>query len=150
MSVIPIIPDASFRAVKAWFSGTDAAKSVDKLELIVVEKNFPNVVNFICDGKSRYFLVSPEIVRNVAKSVFLHVPITPAEGTFLGCIRSQLDGRVQVILDAKSSIVAEKCTSLDGFIRYFEAPCPRGRDLKRFVVELRAPIDSTSPVKSSK
>src|SRR5277367_615170 len=114
MSAIPIMPDASFRAVKAWFSGTDAAESVDKLELIVVEKTFPSVVNFICDGKSRYFLVSPEIVRNIAKSVFQHVPITPAEGTFLDCIKSQLDGRVQVMLDAESAIVAEKYTRMPG------------------------------------
>ncbi len=140
MSAIPIMPDASFRAVKAWFSGTDAAKSVDKLELIVVEKTFPSVVNLICDGRSRYFLVSPEIVRNVAKSVFQHIPITPAEGNFLNCIKSQLDGRVQVMLDAESTIDAEKCASMPGFIRCFEAPCPRGGDFKRLVVELRAPI----------
>lgn len=140
MNSIPIMPTTNFRAIKAWFSGTDAARAVDKLELILVKKTFPNVVNFICDGKSLYFLVSAELVRNVANSFFQHIPITPNEGAFLNCIKSQLDGRVQVILDDESTIVLEKCISMPGFIRYFEAPCPSGGNFRRFVVELRAPV----------
>lgn len=135
---IPIMSENCFRAVKAWFSETDAAKTIEKLELIAVEKTFPDVVNFVCDGKPRYFLVSAEIVRNVANSIFQHIPITPAEGVFLDCIKSQLDGRVQMHLDTENKAFAEMYTIMPGFIRYFEAPCPRGGGLKRFVVEIRA------------
>ena len=141
MNGISIIPDSSFRAVKAWFSGTDAAGAIDNLKMIVVEQNFPDVVNLISDKQSRYFLVSSQIISNVANSVFQHIPITPAEGAFLDCIKSQLDGRIQMIVDAPSKIVAEKCRTFPGFIRYFEAPCLRDGGFKRFVVELRAPAD---------
>lgn len=139
MNNIPIMPDANFRAIKAWFAGTDAAKEINKLELIVVEKEFPGVVNFICGGTPRYFLVPAELTSRIANSVFQQTPVTPAEGAFLNCIKSQLDGRVQVMLDTKSDEVAEKVESLPGFIRCFEAPCARGEGFKRFVAEVRAP-----------
>ncbi len=140
MDSIRRILDAGFRAIQAWFSGTDHARSLENLEMIIMENEFPNVVNFICEGKCRYFLVDEELVRSVANSVFQHMPITPQEGAFLDCIKSQLDGRVQLLLDTESKAIEEKFATFPRLIRSFKAGSPIGGDFRRFIIEVRVPV----------
>jgi hypothetical protein len=142
MSSPAILPNSSFTAIKGWFAGTNVANCVEKLQCIAFERTFPKVVNFVCDGKSRYFLVPEELAEVVAGSNFQETPITPDEGAFLNCVKSQLDGRVQMILDIASSgmdIAAKIIASKPGFIRAFEAPCDRGETYRRLVFEIRPP-----------
>ncbi len=140
MDKISIMPEQNFRAISAWFAGTTAADQLDNLELIIVEKKFPNVVNLVCGGKPRYFIVAEELVNKVAKNLFKQIPITPDEGEFLDCIKSQIeDGRFQVHLEANTPQVLKIAKLQPNFVRAFEAPSLKGGDFKRYAVEYRLP-----------
>ncbi|MBS0625888.1 MAG: hypothetical protein JSS32_07555 [Verrucomicrobia bacterium] len=143
MNSFPITSEDHFRAVKAWFKNSDAAPFFENIEEIKVENTFPNVVNIVCGGRSRFFTVSTELANKVANSIFVQIPVTPDEGAFLEEVRTQLDGRIQYICDVPGMAIDKTkmiAASQPRFIRSFEVPS-RMIGYKRLAIDVRVDPD---------